>query len=96
MYVPPWFAETRPKVLHALISGYPLGTLVTHGPDGLDANHIPFEFEPGFVRHGGKVQRGIGRPSGGGDHGGGVFEGFSGDDISRPDTAFQELHDCAP
>jgi transcriptional regulator len=48
MYVPPWFAETRPEVLHALITGHPLGTLVTHGPDGLDANHIPFEFEPGF------------------------------------------------
>ena len=48
MYVPPWFAEARPEVLHALITGHPLGTLVTHGPDGLDANHIPFEFEPGF------------------------------------------------
>ncbi|MGJ7582129.1 FMN-binding negative transcriptional regulator [Variovorax sp. RHLX14] len=48
MYVPPWFAETRPEVLHALITGHPLGTLVTHGPGGLDANHVPFEFEPGF------------------------------------------------
>lgn len=48
MYVPSWFAETRPEVLHALVAGHPLGTLITHGPDGLDANHIPFEFEPGF------------------------------------------------
>ncbi|WPM29139.1 FMN-binding negative transcriptional regulator [Pseudomonas sp. P1B16] len=24
----------------------PFGTLVTHGPAGLDANHLPFELEP--------------------------------------------------
>ncbi len=48
MYVPPWFSETRSERLHALLSAHPLGTLVTHGSEGLDANHIPFEFEPGF------------------------------------------------
>jgi len=43
MYVPAHFAESRPEVLHDLIRRHPLGILVTHGADGLDANHIPFE-----------------------------------------------------
>jgi transcriptional regulator len=43
MYLPNRFAETRLDVLHALIGQHPLGTLVTHGPDGLAADHIPFE-----------------------------------------------------
>lgn len=42
MYVPTDFDESRPEALHALIADYPLGTLVTHGKSGLDANHIPF------------------------------------------------------
>ncbi|MFC5511997.1 FMN-binding negative transcriptional regulator [Massilia jejuensis] len=46
MYVPPHFDETQTDVLHELIKQYPLGMLVTHGPGGLDANHIPFEFDP--------------------------------------------------
>ena len=29
--------------MHALMSAHPLGTLVTLGPAGLEANHIPFE-----------------------------------------------------
>lgn len=47
MYVPAHFDEPRPDVLHALIGQYPLGTLVTHGADGLDANHLPFLLAPG-------------------------------------------------
>jgi transcriptional regulator len=43
MYLPNRFAETRLDVLHTLIGQHPLGTLVTHGPDGLAADHIPFE-----------------------------------------------------
>jgi transcriptional regulator len=43
MYLPNRFAETRLDVLHALIGQHPLGTLVTHGLDGLAADHIPFE-----------------------------------------------------
>jgi transcriptional regulator len=43
MYVPQRFAETRLDVLRALIVAHPLGTLVTNGPDGLAADHIPFE-----------------------------------------------------
>ena len=42
MYVPKHFEETDVAKMHALISGCPLATLVTVGPDGLTANHIPF------------------------------------------------------
>ncbi|MDB5907914.1 MAG: transcriptional regulator [Massilia sp.] len=43
MYAPSHFEETRLDVLHALIAAHPLGTLVTHGGAGLNADHIPFE-----------------------------------------------------
>jgi transcriptional regulator len=43
MYAPSHFEETRLDVLHALVAAHPLGTLVTHGPEGLGADHIPFE-----------------------------------------------------
>jgi len=43
MYNPPRFEETRLDVLHMLVRQHPLGTLVTHGADGLAADHIPFE-----------------------------------------------------
>lgn len=46
MYNPAHFAETRPEIMHALIDAHPLGTLVTLGSAGLDANHIPFEIDP--------------------------------------------------
>jgi len=46
MYLPAHFAETRAEVLRELIAAHPLGALVTSGPEGLDANHIPFEFDP--------------------------------------------------
>lgn len=45
MYNPPHFAITDTAELHRIIESYPLGTLVTHF-DGLDANHLPFEFDP--------------------------------------------------
>jgi transcriptional regulator len=47
MYLPTHFEETRDEELHRLIAEHPLGALVVHGPGGLDANHIPFELEPG-------------------------------------------------
>lgn len=47
MYIPKPFAESRPDVLHRLIREHSLGMLVTHGSDGLDANHIPFELDAG-------------------------------------------------
>ena len=46
MYIPAAFALTDPQELHRILREYPLGTLVTHGPQGLDADHIPFEFDP--------------------------------------------------
>jgi transcriptional regulator len=52
MYLPAHFAETRPAELHRLLAAHPLGTLVTHGPDGLDADHIPFAFDPDTGPHG--------------------------------------------
>ena len=45
MYRPTAFEENRPEVLHALIAAHPLGQLVTHGPEGLDANPLPFELD---------------------------------------------------
>ena len=46
MYLPSAFALTDPHELHRILREHPLGTLVTHGPQGLDADHIPFEFDP--------------------------------------------------
>jgi transcriptional regulator len=46
MYNPSHFRETRVPVLHDLIRRHPLATLVTLGPDGLVANHIPMEIDP--------------------------------------------------
>jgi transcriptional regulator len=49
MYLPAHFNETRSEELLGLISRHPLGALVVNGPEGLDANHVPFEFmaQPG-------------------------------------------------
>jgi len=44
MYIPAHFAETRPEALQRIIQDHPLGMLVAHGTEGLDADHIPFEF----------------------------------------------------
>jgi len=41
MYVPKHFAEERSEVLHAAIARTGLATLVTLGPDGLIATHLP-------------------------------------------------------
>lgn len=45
MYIPAHFAETRPEALQRIMREHPLGMLVTHGNAGLDADHIPFEFD---------------------------------------------------
>ena len=47
MYIPDHFAESRPDELARIIRAHPLGMLVTHGSTGLDADHIPFEFDAG-------------------------------------------------
>jgi len=46
MYIPDHFAITQPEALHRIIREHPLGALVTPGPAGLDADHVPFEFDP--------------------------------------------------
>jgi len=45
MYRPPAFREDRLDVLHALIDAHRLGILVTHGPEGLTANLVPFTLD---------------------------------------------------
>jgi len=52
MYLPPHFSEPRLEELHRILREHPLGMLVTHGPAGLDANHIPFELDPERGPHG--------------------------------------------
>ncbi|MFY7981605.1 MAG: FMN-binding negative transcriptional regulator, partial [Limnohabitans sp.] len=52
MYIPAHFLIQNPQDLHTIIREHPLGALVTAGPDGLDANHIPFEFDPSQGPHG--------------------------------------------
>lgn len=46
MYIPAHFAITDQDVLHRIVRDHPLGILVTTTPEGMDANHIPFEFDP--------------------------------------------------
>ncbi|MEH6365179.1 MAG: FMN-binding negative transcriptional regulator [Pseudomonas marincola] len=45
MYVPAHFNENRLAVLHDLIMQNPMGTFISHGVSGLDANHLPFEID---------------------------------------------------
>jgi transcriptional regulator len=47
MYLPGHFSETRSEVLHALMRERPFATLVTHGDDGLSANHLPLHLAAG-------------------------------------------------
>lgn len=46
MYMPLHFDESRSDEIVRLLRDYPLGALIVAGPDGLDANHLPFEYEP--------------------------------------------------
>jgi transcriptional regulator len=45
MYNPPHFQEGRTDVLHQLIREHSLATVVTMGPEGLIANHVPLIFD---------------------------------------------------
>lgn len=45
MYLPEHFREDRPLVLEAFVRNHPLGLLVTHGDQGLTADHIPMRLE---------------------------------------------------
>ena len=46
MYTPAHFRVTEPAALQRIIQAHPLGVLVTSQEGSLDANHIPFEFDP--------------------------------------------------
>jgi transcriptional regulator len=46
MYVPPHFSEDRVPILHEAMREIALATLVTLGPDGLIASHIPMVVDP--------------------------------------------------
>ena len=52
MYIPAHFLIQNSQDIHTIIQEHPLGALVTLGPQGLDANHIPFEFDPSHGAHG--------------------------------------------
>ena len=52
MYLPAHFAESRAEELHRVITQHPLGALVHQGPQGLDANHIPFLLDAAPAPHG--------------------------------------------
>ena len=47
MYLPTHFSSTDALALQRLLQAHPLGALVRCGPQGLDADHLPFEFDPG-------------------------------------------------
>ena len=52
MYQPAHFREDRLEVQHALIRAHPLGLLITAGPGGLQANHVPFLVDAGGTDRG--------------------------------------------
>ncbi len=52
MYIPSHFEVQDVEALHRLIREHPFGMLVTHGANGLDANHLPFELDLSSGTHG--------------------------------------------
>ena len=52
MYLPAHFAQPDVAERHRLMQEFPLASLVTNGPQGLDANPLPFEFDAGVGPHG--------------------------------------------
>lgn len=46
MYLPDAFAVTDAAEIKDLLARTPLGSLITHGPDGLFASHLPFVHDP--------------------------------------------------
>lgn len=52
MYLPRHFEAPDLQQIHQLIEAHALGALVTLGPNGLDANHVPFLFDRDDKPHG--------------------------------------------
>lgn len=52
MYIPQHFAQNDPDHLARIIRDHPLGMLVTQQSGELDADHLPFEFDPTAGAHG--------------------------------------------
>ncbi|MGA2043652.1 MAG: FMN-binding negative transcriptional regulator [Roseiarcus sp.] len=52
MYEPPLHRQDQIEALHALIRAHPLGLLISHGAQGLEANSIPFLIDPAASRFG--------------------------------------------
>ena len=52
MYTPAHFRLSDTEAMHRIIREHPLGVLVTLTPEGLDANHIPFELDASVGPHG--------------------------------------------
>jgi transcriptional regulator len=52
VYVPPHFRVDDVAELHAAIRAFPLATLVTDGPNGLTANHVPMLLDADAGPHG--------------------------------------------
>jgi len=52
MYLPVQFEENRVEVLHALMRAHPFATLVSHGTDGLTADHLPLHLAAEIAPHG--------------------------------------------
>ncbi len=67
MYTPPHFAEHDPDAIAALIEGARLGLLVTHGPQGLYATHLPFLHDRERNRLVGHIARANPHPARAGD-----------------------------
>ena len=52
MYLPSHFEQHDTATLHALIRAHPLATLVSTGPEGPTADHVPLAFDAGAGAHG--------------------------------------------
>jgi len=55
MYLPSQFAEPRIEELHRIVRDNPLGIMVRATPDGMEADHLPFLFDPAQGPHGALV-----------------------------------------
>jgi transcriptional regulator len=52
MYLPKEFSEERVPVLHEAIRRAALGTLITHGAEGIEASHVPMLLDPAPAPYG--------------------------------------------